>query len=472
VFCPNCGTQNPDPAQTCSKCNFHLKGAAAPKFKGTMLMMNQPVLPGAGGAPAPGAPAPTGAPPPVAPAPAGPPRASNPGPAPGPGGMSSKLKGTMVGVAPMGAFGNIPAPVAVPPARTPAPPAPEASATFSPPVPQPGGVNPLGGTLAADAAGFAAAFGGPQGGPPGPSPYGGPPPGGGQQGYGGPPGGGQGFPPTAANPAYGAPPGYGQPQGGPQQGQPGQQPYGGPPQQGYGGVVQQYGGPQQGGPQQGYGAPQQGPQQGYGPPPGQQQGYGQQPPPPQPGFGPPPGYPQPGPAGYGPPPGYGQPNQGPGQGMAPYGQQPGVQAGALVGTLASSGSKGPTRRNALMTMLLPFAVIVGGSVVFTILSIAITSMAGVFSALQGLCSLGGAGWFVYLTIQMVNELKAVTQNPNLAWWPILVPFYSMYWAWFIIPAEVAKAKQLLGVQQPPRAIVLYIFLWPFALASDINDMVR
>jgi len=110
VFCPNCGTQNPDSAQTCSKCNFHLKGAAAPKFKGTMLMMNQPVLP----TPAPGAAAPTagttGAPPPAGPAPGGPPRAG------GPAGISSKLKGTMVGVAPMaGAMGNAP-PVAVPPA--------------------------------------------------------------------------------------------------------------------------------------------------------------------------------------------------------------------------------------------------------------------------------------------------------------------------------------------------------------------
>ena len=62
MFCPNCGTQNPDTAQTCSKCNFHLKGAAAPKFKGTMLMMNQPVVPNA-------APAPAGAPPPAGPAP-------------------------------------------------------------------------------------------------------------------------------------------------------------------------------------------------------------------------------------------------------------------------------------------------------------------------------------------------------------------------------------------------------------------
>jgi hypothetical protein len=143
-----------------------------------------------------------------------------------------------------------------------------------------------------------------------------------------------------------------------------------------------------------------------------------------------------------------------------------------VGTLSSSGTKGPTRRNALMTLLLPFAVIVGGSVVCTVLSIAISSLATIFALLQLLFVLGGTGWFLFLTIPMVNELKSVTQNASLAWWPLFVPVYSMYWAWFIIPAEVTKAKQLLGVQQPPRPIVLYIFLWPFALASDINDMVR
>src|SRR5262245_15553989 len=40
VFCPNCGTQNQETAQTCTKCGFSMK-SAAPKFKGTMLMMNQ-----------------------------------------------------------------------------------------------------------------------------------------------------------------------------------------------------------------------------------------------------------------------------------------------------------------------------------------------------------------------------------------------------------------------------------------------
>ena len=55
MFCPNCGTQNPDTATTCSKCGFNLKGASAPKFKGTMLMMNAPAAvprPAAAAAPA------------------------------------------------------------------------------------------------------------------------------------------------------------------------------------------------------------------------------------------------------------------------------------------------------------------------------------------------------------------------------------------------------------------------------------
>ena len=37
MFCPNCGTQNQETASTCTKCGFNLKGAAAPKFKGTTI---------------------------------------------------------------------------------------------------------------------------------------------------------------------------------------------------------------------------------------------------------------------------------------------------------------------------------------------------------------------------------------------------------------------------------------------------
>ncbi len=61
MFCPNCGTQNPETANACSSCGTSLQ-ASAPKAKGTLLM-NQPMAESFGAPPAPPAP-----PPPVAPA--------------------------------------------------------------------------------------------------------------------------------------------------------------------------------------------------------------------------------------------------------------------------------------------------------------------------------------------------------------------------------------------------------------------
>lgn len=221
MFCPNCGTQNPETAQTCSKCNFNLKGAAAPKFKGTMLMMNQP----------------GGAQPPAPPAPPRP--ATGAVPSAGP----SKLKGTMVGVAPPVPMPGAPAAPAAP-VPTPAPMAapPQEAASFNPTGQQ---VNPLGGTMVADNAtpfspppapgGFGSA-------PPPADPYGAPPAQ--AQGFGGPP---------PADP-YGAPPaqqGFGGPPPGDPYGVPPQQGYGGPPQGGFPGAPPQQGFPP---PQQDYGA--------------------------------------------------------------------------------------------------------------------------------------------------------------------------------------------------------------------------
>jgi TM2 domain-containing membrane protein YozV len=198
VFCPNCGTQNAETAQTCAKCGFQLKAAAAPKFKGTMLMMNQP---GAAGAPAPRPGA--GAPPPASgggqPPPSGgptfkaeaPPIGAGAPPAGASAGMPSRLKGTIVGVAPPN----------VGPGAAGAAPAPDHQ-TFG----SPQGVNPLGGTMALDAGGM------PPMSPFGSDPsFGAPPPPAGDAGFGAPPPafggeGGFGGAPPAGGGAYGAPP--------------------------------------------------------------------------------------------------------------------------------------------------------------------------------------------------------------------------------------------------------------------------
>lgn len=178
MFCPNCGTENEDSSKTCKKCGFNLKGAAAPKFKGTMLMMNAPQ-----GVPRPGAAGPAAG-----------------GPKPGDKGVPSKLKGTMLGVAPP-SIGTPQPPAGGPVAPPPAPAAPPMAGPGAPPG-QPGqgpagfggahgDVNPLGGTMVADPAGMAAGPGAP------PGQYGGPPPG---NQFGAPPAGA-----PQAGP-YGAPP--------------------------------------------------------------------------------------------------------------------------------------------------------------------------------------------------------------------------------------------------------------------------
>jgi hypothetical protein len=158
--------------------------------------------------------------------------------------------------------------------------------------------------------------------------------------------------------------------------------------------------------------------------------------------------------------------------MAPYGQQPGAMPpGVGVGTLQSAGvGSGPRRRNALLTFLLPLAVMLGGTMFFSVLA-GILGVGALFG-LAALAYFGGLGWLLFNTIQMANEVKAVTRSQGFAWWPFFVPIYNLYWMWILVPQEVAKAKQMLGVQAPVRSIVLYIFLWQFALASDINDMAR
>ncbi len=136
MFCPNCGTQNDDDGVKCQKCGFNLKGAAAPKFKGTMLMMNSPMAAAPRPAPAPGV---------------------VPGPAQWPKSMG---KATMIGVAPPSPGGiappiapKSPATQALSGAPLPATPPPTGSTA---PVARPGAgpaaagvapVNPFGGTM-------------------------------------------------------------------------------------------------------------------------------------------------------------------------------------------------------------------------------------------------------------------------------------------------------------------------------------
>ena len=135
--------------------------------------------------------------------------------------------------------------------------------------------------------------------------------------------------------------------------------------------------------------------------------------------------------------------------------------------LQAGGGK-PRTRNAVMTLVIPLAIIVGGNILTTIL----VMVTGVYALgyVGQLCALAGSALAVYQFYQMANEVKYVTKNPDFNWWPILIPIYNIIWILTILPAEVTKAKQMVGAQEPTRNLVLYFFLGLFALASDVNDI--
>lgn len=126
----------------------------------------------------------------------------------------------------------------------------------------------------------------------------------------------------------------------------------------------------------------------------------------------------------------------------------------------------PRQRNAIMTLLIPYGIIVVGNVLGQILA----HILGILALVGSLVSLVGVVLLVYLWMQMANELKNVTKNPNFNWWPIIVPIYGIIYLITQVPPEVTKAKQMVGAPEPVRPVVLYFFFPHYALASDLNDI--
>jgi hypothetical protein len=160
-----------------------------------------------------------------------------------------------------------------------------------------------------------------------------------------------------------------------------------------------------------------------------------------------------------------------------FGQMQQGFAGAAAGMGLQAGSGKPRVRNAIMTLLMPFIIIFGGGVVGSILvsvgasaDSAILAMLG--SAISGLSSLVGGVIYLISAIRMLGEINGVTKSGALAWWQIFVPLYNYYVLWILVPGEVQKAKQMVGVQQPARGIVVYVFFWLYAAASDLNDIAK
>jgi hypothetical protein len=151
------------------------------------------------------------------------------------------------------------------------------------------------------------------------------------------------------------------------------------------------------------------------------------------GYGAPPAAMAPAPMGgaYGAPPG-GAPLAGPAQFGAPMGGF-GGGGGPMMG---GGGPKGQVR-NPVMTLVISFV-----------------------------CCF----YLLWQMWSMLNELQAYTQDQEFKPWYMFIPLLNYYFLWIKVPEQVAKAKQMAGSRTPANGIVLYIFLGPYALAKDLNEV--
>ena len=135
------------------------------------------------------------------------------------------------------------------------------------------------------------------------------------------------------------------------------------------------------------------------------------------------------------------------------------------GNSLQTGGKNPKHRNPIMVMVIPFAIMIGASIVGGILG----HFVGILGTLFSLVSLVGPVLLLITMIQMLNEMKSVTKNAQFGIIPMFIPVYNLLFFFQMVPAEMAKAKQMVGAP-PPRPPILYLLFSPFALASDINDI--
>jgi hypothetical protein len=116
-------------------------------------------------------------------------------------------------------------------------------------------------------------------------------------------------------------------------------------------------------------------------------------------------------------------------------------------------------------LLISWGIAVGLNIVGSVL-VGATGV-GILGMVFQLAALAGYGFIV---MGMANELKSFTNSSDLPTWMALVPLLQLYFFVAKLPAEVAKAKQMAGVQAPARSAVLYFFLPAFALPADLNDI--
>jgi len=138
-----------------------------------------------------------------------------------------------------------------------------------------------------------------------------------------------------------------------------------------------------------------------------------------------------------------------------------------MGFAGGAGMK-PQMRNAFMFGILPELVYIFVPGIFV--GIANALEIGLIAMVGNLVQLGALIWWLLNMFKGLAEMRNAAGNPAFPRWPVFIPIYNwIYWL-TMVPKEVAKAKQMRGLQPMHRSLALYFFFPVFALQSDLNDI--
>jgi hypothetical protein len=142
-----------------------------------------------------------------------------------------------------------------------------------------------------------------------------------------------------------------------------------------------------------------------------------------------------------------------------------MQQAGFGGGLAGAATARPTKRNPVVTLLISWGCLVGAQIVGSVLA----GIIGVY-AIASLFNLVGYLAFAFIIFRLVSELKNFTNNPEFAPWMAFVPCLNIWFFFMKVPEEMAKAKQMAGIQNPTKPAWMYLVVTPFAMAADLNDL--
>lgn len=122
----------------------------------------------------------------------------------------------------------------------------------------------------------------------------------------------------------------------------------------------------------------------------------------------------------------------------------------------------PTRRNALVTWLIPMVCFALAPPLGNFLGTTAFRFAPTAAILAGvLITLTSAG-------AMIAELNTAAGS-SLKVWHLFIPIYGIYWAAVLVRNAMKAAKQKARKGEP-RSLIVYALLFLYALAADLNDL--